>query len=748
MTPGQHTLSLEAVREPVIYGDLRFYRQEEPPAYAEIKRGYEEKGYSIADTSGVYIPAESPSSVSDFSVYPTTDRTSAYTEPSSEKQRLLNVIGGESWASAGQFIRYTFQVEKSGLYALAFRFKQDISQGLSVYRKLWINGELPFREAASLAFTYDSGWQTTRAGNGNGAYWFYFEEGKPYELTLEVTCGEYVDVLSALNESLTALNGIYRRILMITGPDPDVYRDYHFKSLIPEVIEQMRREKERLESAGRRIAKLSDSTGATVTAIGNLVTQLKQMGEKPEKFIASGLATFQSNISALGTWIMNATSQPLMLDSLQIEGKKAEPLPADTGFFRTVIYEFGRFLSSFVNDYRAGDANGEEAIDVWIYTGRDQAQIVRNLIDNQFVGREGIGVNLKLVAAGTLMPATLAGKGPDVTLGSTSTEPINLAIRNAVLDLTEFPDCQEVFSRFHESALTPFTFRDAVYALPETQSFLMMFYRTDILQELGLKPPDTWDELFDCMLELQTNNLNVGLPTVYHGFLMFLTQQGGSLYSKDARTSLLGSDVALSSFKTLTDFYILYGFPITYDFANRFRSGEMPIAIQEYTAYNQLVLFAPEIKGLWKMRPIPGTRSGDTVNRSSVGTVTGAAIMKQTEQKEPCWEFLKWWTSQEIQSEFGMRMESVLGESAKYATANMAAMTGYSWTHSDLEALQEQWKSVTGVPEVPGGYYSSRYVEFAFNKVVNQSADAVQTLENYVPTITAELQRKLKEFGY
>lgn len=206
LTPGQHTLSLEAVREPVIYGDLRFYRQEEPPAYAEIKRGYEEKGYSIADTSGVYIPAESPSSVSDFSVYPTTDRTSAYTEPSSEKQRLLNVIGGESWASAGQFIRYTFQVEKSGLYALAFRFKQDISQGLSVYRKLWINGELPFREAASLAFTYDSGWQTTRAGNGNGAYWFYFEEGKPYELTLEVTCGEYVDVLSALNESLTALN--------------------------------------------------------------------------------------------------------------------------------------------------------------------------------------------------------------------------------------------------------------------------------------------------------------------------------------------------------------------------------------------------------------------------------------------------------------------------------------------------------------------------------------------------------------
>ena len=749
-TVGRHSISLEAVREPIIYGDIRLFRLKDAKPYEQMKAEYEEAGYARQDLPGIKIDAERPLSVSDFSVYPTTDRSSAYTDPPSVDKIEINVIGGDNWKTAGQYIRYTIDVKKSGLYTIALRYKQDISQGLSVYRRLTIDDELPFAEAASIKFTYDGSWQLKNLGNGKEDYLFYLEEGRR-TLTLEVTSGEYAPILADLNAALESLGEIYRSLLMITGPEPDLYRDYNFTELLPDTIEQIRTEKTRLEKIGNEIAHMGGTEQSQVTAINNLVLQLKKMGDKPEKNIASNLTSFQSNISALGTWVMNATSQPLMLDYILVQQQGTPLAKGDTGFFGTLWYEIRRFIASFFNDYNLASAvnSGEmESIDVWIATGRDQAQIVRSMIDSRFIPQEKVAVNLRLVAAGTLMPAILAGKGPDVSLGAASTEPINLAIRNAVLDLTEFPDCEDIFSRFHTSALTPFTFRDAVYALPETQSFLMMFYRTDILQELGLEPPNTWDELFACMLELQTNNLNVGLPAAYNGFLMFLTQQGGRLYSEDARTSLLGSDEALSTFKTLTDFYVLYGFPVQYDFATRFRSGEMPIAIQEYTAYNQLVLFAPEIKGVWKMAPVPGTRNGEIINRSSVGTVTGTVIMKQTKQKENCWRFLKWWTSQEIQSEFGIRMESVLGESAKYATANMSAMEGYSWSHSDLIALQDQWKSVTGIPEVPGGYYSSRYVEFAFNKVINQSADPVQTLENYVPTVTAELQRKLKEFGY
>ena len=751
LTPGTHTLSLESVREPVVYGELCFGRAAEAPTYAELAATYTQNGY--AEGAGeVYLPAEEPTAVSDFSLYPTTDRSSAYTEPNAGEKLLLNVIGGSSWVSAGQSIHYEVQVAQSGLYRIGLRFKQDTLQGLSTYRRLYIDGALPFAEAASLKFPYDSGWQFAFLGNGEADYQFYFEADRTYTLTWEVTCGEYAGVLEELNASLESLNGIYRRILMITGPDPDVYRDYQFSDLIPDVIEQMKTEHDRLAVVQKELENLGGSEGSRVIAIDNLLIQLENMYERPERKIAPGLSEFQSNVSSLGTWVMNATSQPLMLDAIQLAGKDAEPLPADTGFFGTIGYELKRFVASFFNDYSiAGTEQNDsgESVEVWIYSGRDQAQILRNLIDNRFLQEGRTPVELKLVAAGTLMPATLAGKGPDVSLGAASTEPINLAIRNAVMDFNEFEDLDEVLSRFHESAVVPFTYRDALYAIPETQSFLMMFCRTDVLASLGLSIPKTWDELFDSMLELQSNNLNVGIPTSYSGLMMFLTQQGGALYSEDGKTSLLDTDVALASFKRLTDFFVLYDFPVQYDFANRFRSGEMPLAITDYTTYNQLVLFAPEIKGLWQMAPIPGeVDENGNINNSALGTVSGAMILKNAKDPEACWEFLKWWTSAEIQSEFGMRMESILGESAKYQTANREAMVGFSWSHTDKEALIAQWENVVGIPEVPGGYYSSRYVEFAFNKVINEAADPIEALESYVPTITAELQRKAKEFGY
>ena len=62
--------------------------------------------------------------------------------------------------------------------------------------------------------------------------------------------------------------------------------------------------------------------------------------------------------------------------------------------------------------------------------------------------------------------------------------------------LTQFPDFEEVAGRFHESALLPYRYEKGVFALPEQQNFPVMFYRKDILEELDLEPPKTWDEVY------------------------------------------------------------------------------------------------------------------------------------------------------------------------------------------------------------------------------------------------------------
>ena len=133
-------------------------------------------------------------------------------------------------------------------------------------------------------------------------------------------------------------------------------------------------------------------------------------------------------------------------------------------------------------------------IKVWIGLGRDHAQILKQMIEDSFTPETGIRVELELVTAmGTLLvPSAIAGTNPDVAIGAAN---LDLAFRGALVDLTEFSDFEEVSQRFMKSALLPYRFRDHVWALPEVQSFPMLFYRKDILGELGLEVPQTWDDL-------------------------------------------------------------------------------------------------------------------------------------------------------------------------------------------------------------------------------------------------------------
>ena len=125
---------------------------------------------------------------------------------------------------------------------------------------------------------------------------------------------------------------------------------------------------------------------------------------------------------------------------------------------------------------------------MWITTGRDQAQVLKGLIDDSFTPDTDISVQLKLVPGNILLPATLAGEGPDVAMQIGEDVPVTYAMRGAAADLSRFADYDEVASRFRDSGLTPYKYDEGVFALPEQQTFPMLFYRKDILKELNTLP--------------------------------------------------------------------------------------------------------------------------------------------------------------------------------------------------------------------------------------------------------------------
>ncbi len=756
LSAGSHILRFTSLREPMIIKRIYFKNPNETVvSYEEIKKKYDSNGYTAPDAEIIYIEAEDTKAKSDTSIVPASDRSSAAVSPSHHSKIRLNYIGSSKWSQNGQWIEWSIKVEKSGLYKIGLKEKQDGASGSNTYRRILIDGTVPFKELETVSFPYSIRWEMTELGDDKGAYQFYFEGGKTYTLRMEVILGDDKNDIQEVEDVVNQLNKIYREILIVTGTNPDENRDYNFDETLPETISSMEKQLKRLRIARDNINNRIGEESEYVQPIEKMIRQLEAMTEKPDS-IAKKFKQFQNDITSLATWINTAKSQPLSLDYIVV-APYDDKIPSKTvNFFEEMLYHIKSFFATFMEDYSGIEASdSDSAVTVWVGNGntggRDQAQVLKNMADNEFTSKTGIPVNIQLISMGALLPSTLSGIGPDVALTLGQSEPVNYAVRNAVVDLTQFEDYKEVVARFSPGAMEPLSFNGGVYALPESETFPMMFYRKDILAELGLKLPDTWEDVVIMLPYLQKKQFNFGLPTVSTGIMpmysMLLLQNGGELYTEGGKESKIDSLESIDSLTLYTRFYTDYQIPQTIDFVNRFRSGEVPIGIADYSMYNQLSVFAPELDGLWGFAPVPGVKQEDgTIDRTTASTVAACIILKNSDKQKEAWEFLKWWTSAETQTEFGLELESILGTSARYATANLEAMKQLPWDSDAYTQISKQWEYAKGLPEVPGGYYTSRYIGFAFTDVVNQSLEPSDLLIKYKKVIDEEIESKRKEF--
>ncbi len=746
---GENTIALEGVREDVLISAIRLYPYEDLPTYEEKLAEYAAKGYTEG-TDKIHLDAETPSAVSDYTIYPIYDRTSAITEPQHATLIYRNTIGAEKWVTMGQWIEYTFTVENAGLYSIDLRFKQSDLAGLYTSRKLTIDGETPFAECNYLRFVYNTDWQVASLNDGTytDGFQFYLEPGE-HTLRLEVTLGEMGDIVRRVSESLDSINTSYLEILKLTGSNPDNYRDYGFSRVMPDTIENMILESMNLYEIIDYLENMNGVKSQHSSTLEQVAILLEKMGTDEDE-IASNLDNLKNFIGTMGTWVSTVSSQPLEMDYILIQGASAELPKANAGFFQGIWHEIKMFFGSFYTDYNSlggkGDADSEitSTISAWVVTGRDQAQIMRNLIDDKFTPESGVAVELKLVAGGTLLPSILAGVGPDVALDGA--DPIQYAIRGAALPLNDFDTFDEVVSRFTEAAMIPLSLYGKAYGLPETQSFPMMFYRKDILADLGLEVPKTWDDLMAMVPILQFNNMEIGLLNNYQ---IFMYQMGGELWADDGMRINLDSNIALESFEEMCNMFTQYSLPYTYSFANRFKTGEMPIGIADYTTYNQMILFATEIAGLWEMVPLPGIEDENgNINNVALASVASIVLPAGCRDLESSWDLMDWWVDKEFQVDYSNELVAVMGPAAKNATANREALEELPWSSSEYKNLELQMNNLCAITSYPGTYIIARYTNFAFLDAYNDLADPVDSLLNYINAINKEITRKRSEFDY
>lgn len=775
---GDNEITLEAENEPMIIRKFMV-------APVSVIQSYEEYAAKYPDISDQTMAAgyiqtiqgEDSTLRSESSLYAKYDRSSPTTYPNSVTNTVLNYVGGDTWRSSGQWIEWEFEVPEDGYYNIMIKGRQNYSRGSVSSRTVYIDGEIPFSEMKEISYAYSNDWECKDLADEDGIpYNFYLTKGI-HTIRLEATLGGVGPILEELEDSTYRANQIYRKILVYTGANPDRYRDYYIEANYPEVMEAMELESKRLFKVVDDTVSYSGQKADNIAAAQTVAQQMERFCEKPNK-ITLEFTTFKDNITALGTASLNMSETKLDIDYLVVSGTGVTPKKDKANIFTKLWHETKSFFASFFIDYNSvGDVYDEsgddEVVKVWILTGRDQGTILKSMVDDTFTPESGVKVNVEIVDPTALLNAVLAGRGPNVVLSVGADQPVNYALRGAAEDITQFDDWEEVLSHYTPSSYEQYGLDGHIYAIPETQTFNVMFYRKDVLEEMGLEVPDTWQELIEMLPTIQGNNLSVGIPTAAGSsstttastavasnvpdlslYFTLLYQYGGDMYNEMGTKTTVDDEAGIQAFDDYVRYFNDYGLPTIYDFVSRFRSGEMPIGISAYSTYNTLMVSAPEIRGLWDFTLIPGTEytnpDGTTyIDRSDF--ITGSATMmiatEDESLKQKSWEFMKWWAGPDTQVRFGREIEALLGSSARYATANKDAFEQLSWSADDIKVLSEQWDQTVGIREVPGGYYTGRHITNAIRKVINDKDDSRETIIDYSIKINEEIEKKRNEFG-
>lgn len=765
MEAGEHTITFESEKAEFAVKSFTFYQYEAPAAYTAPS----DSDLTQAQGQKITLEGETAAYKSSRTLYPTSDKSSYLTSSangSSPTKTRYNTIGSGSWTQSTQTVTWEFNVDKAGYYKIGIRGRQDQMRGMYSNRRLYVNGEVPCLEANQIKFYYDTDWSITTPKSENGDDLYFYLQAGTNTISLEAVPGEIGEIMGNLDELVYNINSYYRQIRQITGPDPDEYNNYMIDTAIPSIVPDFKEYAKTLRDKKAEIEKLSSSGGTEAETLEKMAIVLDKCIKKPD-LIPEMMSQIKDNITSVSSFVNQYREQPLEVDMIEVATSDQDFTSCDKSFFGSLGFGFKGFIGSFFEDYNALSDEDESAMECWVMLGRDNAEALQQLISSEYNPTAKTKINLKLVQGG-IVEATFAGKGPDLALFMGGDFPIQLAARGVLTDLTTFSDFDEVKTRFADDATVLYQYNGGTYGLPCDQTFPMLFYRSDILSEYGIDPAtdlNTWDGLLNCLPTLQRNYLEVGLilPVMTstggttqvsaitepgNTFAMLLLQQGLNYYNEEQTKTTFDTQEAVNAFDTWTKFYTTYSFQQTYDAFTRFRTGDMPVVIQNYTFYNQLSVAAPEIKGCWGFQPVPGTVQEDgTINHAANSNGSGAIIFTKAADQEGAWDFIKWFTSTDAQVKYGNNIESILGTMGRYATANEEALQQLSWTTSEVNLLLDQLNSQVEIPIIPASYGVTRNVMNAFRAVVNDYDNARDTLFWYNKDINDEITRKLEDLG-
>ena len=756
LSAGTHEITLVVNEGTFLLGNVTF---EAPTTVASYTGSETATGDAL-----IKIQAEDYSYSNDSSIHGIAEYdTSLY--PYEVTDTVLNTIDSDSFDTAGQCLTYEFDVETAGYYYIAMNYRQSDKTDFPVFLDVRIDGEIPNTAFQDYAMAYTTKYKVTTLSDDNGDYLsVYLDEGV-HTVSFTISMDPICETMETIEEIMSGVNDLALEITKVAGTNSDQYRDLKLSKYIPDLEDTLYDYADQLKALEQSNLQYSESDKnvAVMSSLLIAAEQLISLADEPDEipYRIDELSTSSNSANQyLANTIDALIANNLAIDAIYIYQEDAT-LPAKPGFFKSLWMNIKRFFASFTEQAYSTTNTDSSHLQVWVNRSSQYVQLMQKMIDESFTPETGIEVDISIMPDQyKLVLANSSGNAPDVATGINYTIPYELAVRGALVDMTQFEDFQEVASVYEPGFFLTGTIGDSVYSMPETMNFWVQYYRTDVLEKLGLEVPDTMDDVIAMLPELQMRGLNYYYPTSgmtsmrnFHGTTPLLIQNGGSLYYDTADLgTALGEEASVNGFTTLTDLFTIYNLDVDVaNFYQHFRNGDLPIGIADYATYNLLTNAAPELASSWEISIIPGTVQEDgSIDRSTCGCAESTVIFDKDdeEREEMAWEFVKWWSSTEVQAEFGQTLQITYGDEYMWPTANVEAFAQLPWDTDDKEVILEFMENVVDVARVPGTYLLEREMSNAFNDIVVNGENEQTRIDEAVKTINREFARKLEEFGY
>jgi N,N'-diacetylchitobiose transport system substrate-binding protein len=266
-------------------------------------------------------------------------------------------------------------------------------------------------------------------------------------------------------------------------------------------------------------------------------------------------------------------------------------------------------------------------------------------------------------------------------------------------DIKAWPDSEDLVPSVLETA----TVDGKTYGIPWFTGTRALYYRTDVFDELGLKPPKTLDELTDIARQIRAAKpdlygMAVGGKSMY-SFLPYIWANGGDLAKKDGTDwkSAIDSKQARAGFSQHAE---LIHDDICPPSACAQLTGSQSVAafaggkaaMTVGGDFNRAAIDAGAVKGKYAVVPLPGTKSGSIAPAFAGGNLLG--VFRSSDKHTLSLEFIKLLGGKEYQE----KMFGAMGNMPTFTDVQDRVAKDDEFLEPFIETAQAGTKFVPSTP--------------------------------------------------